>query len=102
MKYTTYGDLIDLVKDEYGGYYSNFILGNSESRTNIRNQEKDLPEPIKKGSIVKIGDQELEIKNDCKKVLDFYDKLDGKVNFNYMIDGIEVEENTVIILYCKP
>lgn len=95
MKYTTYGDLIDIVKDEYGGYYQQFKLKNNESRTFIRNQNKDLPEIFKAGMKVKIGYTELELKNDCKKVLDFYDEL-GFIDFKE-IDGLEISGNIITV-----
>ena len=58
-RYTTYGDLLDIVQDKYGGYYNQFKLKDNESRTFIRNQDKDLPEIFKAGMKVKIVDIEL-------------------------------------------
>lgn len=95
-KYTTYGDLIDIVKDEYGGYYQQFKLKDNDSRTFIRNQNKDLPEILKAGIKVKIGDNELVLKNDCKKVLDFYDEL-GFLDFKE-IDGIIIDGDTITVI----
>lgn len=94
-KYTTYGDLLDIVRDKYGGYYNQFKLKDNESRTFIRNQDKNLPEIFKAGMKVKIGDIELELKNDCKKVLDFYDEL-GFIDFKE-IDGLEISGDTIIV-----